>query len=77
MDATHLVEGPSGSILFSTSALFWAVLRPPNPGGHPQKNSYLVLHYLVGADDNYLMVFRPVDRFSAVFGLPGTPQGPS
>ena len=34
-----LEEGVRGSISSSNSGLFWAVFRPPDPGGRPPKKS--------------------------------------
>ena len=48
----------------SSKPSFWAVFRPP-------KNSYSVLRPVPEK-----MVFRPPDRFSAVFGPPGPPRYP-
>ena len=40
-----LEEGVRGSISSSNSGLFWAVFRPPDPGGRPPKNPYSVLQF--------------------------------
>ena len=68
-----LEEGVRGSISSSNSGLFWAVFRPPDPGGRPPKKSLFCPPVFFAVLHPKNLVFRTPNRFSVVFRPPGPP----